>query len=126
MRKIAACISVVLAGPKMSSTQLTHRTFSDFVSNCPFAVIHFWAEWNGYDHTMRTRLEEIKSEFPSITFAEFDIDPAQHHAICLELGVQGPPFLAIYSGGSLVETRIGMLEREDLRLLMNSLLGSIA
>lgn len=106
----------------MSSTQLTHRTFSDFVSNSPFAVVHCWAEWNGYDHSMRFRLEEIKPAFPSITFAEFDVEPAEHHAICQELGVQGPPFLATYRSGSLVDTRIGMLEREDLRLLMSRLL----
>lgn len=102
----------------MHSPQLTDQTFSDFVSGNPFAIVHCWAAWNGYDHTMRARLSGLKPEFPKIAFAEFDVDPPAHHAICLELKVLGPPFLALYCGGSLMETHVGMLERNDLRILL--------
>jgi hypothetical protein len=79
-------------------TALTHTTFQEFVRSHRFVVIHFWAVWNGYDVMMRRVIESvIPEEFQiQIQFATFDVDPPEHHDICREHKVMGPPFLAYY------------------------------
>jgi len=107
----------------MSSLQLTDETFSDFVSDVnPYADVHCWSAPNGHDDSMRTRLAELIPQFSHIAFAEFEIDLPRHMHICVELNVQGPPFLALYRRGSLVETRVGLLDSDELRLLLLRLL----
>ena len=111
-----------LATPKI--TALTHTTFGDFVRTHRFVVIHFWAIWNGYDVTMRKVIESaIPPEFhEQIHFATFDVDPPEHHEICREHRVMGPPFLAYYRDGNLVQTVIGLQKPEvmiqNLRILV--------
>ena len=110
----------------MSSPQLTHETYSDFVASHDFAVVHCWAAWNGYDHQMRAALADQMPHFPEIAFAEFDVDPTDHHDICRDLNVHGPPFLALYRDGVLVTTRVGLMERADLQAFLDGLLNPAA
>ena len=106
----------------MSSPQLTHETYADFVASNTFAVVHCWAAWNGYDHQMRAALTDQMPHFPQIAFAEFDVDPPNHHEICRDLKLFGPPFLAMYRDGVLVTTRVGLMERADLHAFLDGLL----
>ncbi len=95
-------------------TALTHSTFSEFVRSHRFVVIHFWAIWNGYDVMMRKLIETaIPAEIhEQIHFGTLDIDPPEHHEICREHRVMGPPFLAHYRDGQLVQTVIGLPKPE--------------
>lgn len=97
-------------------TALTHTTFREFVRSHRFVVIHFWAVWNGYDVTMRSLIETaIPEEFHAqIQYATFDVDPPEHLDICREHRVMGPPFLAYYRDGSLVQTVIGLLKPDEM------------
>ena len=62
-------------------TSLTGDTFFEFVRANRFAVIHFWAAWNGVDYMIQRLLEsQIPDElYGFVTFARFDIDPPAHH-----------------------------------------------
>ncbi len=103
-----------MAAASPSITTLTHTTFQKFVRSHRFVVIHFWAAWNGYDVMMRKLIESsIPEEFHArIQFATFDVDPPEHHEICREHKVMGPPFLAYYRDGRLVQTVIGLQKPE--------------
>lgn len=107
----------------MPSLQLTHETFVDFVTESEFVVVHCWAEWNGYDHTMRSVIDSLKPSFAEIEFAELDVDPPEHRSICRSLEVQGPPFLALYQRGELFSTRVGLMERDELRSFLGELIS---
>ena len=107
----------------MNAPQLTHETFSDFVSVNPFVVVHCWAAWNNYDHAMRALMSDLMPDFPNVSFAEFDVDPPGHRDICRKLNVHGPPFLALYRDGELVLTRVGLIERNELRTLIVDLIN---
>jgi hypothetical protein len=89
---------------------LTHTTFREFVRSHRFVVVHFWAIWNGYDVAMRRLIESaVPAELhEQIHFATFDIDPPEHHEICREHRVMGPPFLAYYRDGLLAQTVVGL------------------
>ena len=75
---------------------------------------------------MRAALVDQMPHFPEIAFAEFDVDPTDHHDICRDLNVHGPPFLALYRDGVLVTTRVGLMERADLQAFLDGLLNPAA
>jgi hypothetical protein len=64
-------------------TDLTQESFPDFVAVHRFAVVHFWAEWNGYDakmqHLLETRIPDEISKM--VAFGRFDTGPAEHWEI---------------------------------------------
>jgi len=75
---------------------------------------------------MRAALADQMPHYPQIAFAEFDVDPPDHHEICRYLNVHGPPFLALYREDALVTTRVGLMERADLRAFLDDLLNPAA
>ena len=96
--------------PSPDQVPLTSETFSGFVREHRFVVIHFWASWNGDDHMMQRLLDsQLPSELRElVTFASFDVDPPAHHELCRQHNVLNVPFLAFYREGSLIRTVTGM------------------
>ena len=84
-------------------TDLTDSSFADFVSANKFAVIHFWAIWNGYDVTMKDILErQIPAELCDlIAFARLDVDRGENPRICQQIKLRNVPSLALYRDGEL-------------------------
>jgi thioredoxin-like negative regulator of GroEL len=97
-------------------TDLTHSSFWEFVRTHRFAVIHFWASWNGYDVKMRELLDQdVPPEFRShIAFGALSIDPEEHWEISRQHKIVNLPFLAFYRDGTLIRTQTGMLRQDDL------------
>jgi len=94
-------------------TDLTHESFAPFVATHRFAVVHFWAVWNGYDVEVKQLLaERVPADLRNrIAFGWFDVDPPEHWEICKQHNILNIPFLAVYRDGNLVETVTG--KRED-------------
>ena len=91
-------------------THLTSASFVSFVEANRYAVVHFWAEWDGVDPKMKDLLENgVPGDISrKIAFGSFDTGPAEHWASCREHQVLNLPFLAFYRDGDLVKTLIGL------------------
>jgi hypothetical protein len=88
---------------------LTPESFLAFVSIHRYAVIHFWAVWNGYDLELKQFLEQrvpvdLRNQ---IAFGSFDVDPPANWEICRQHELLQVPFLAFYREGTLVDTLTG-------------------
>ena len=88
-------------------------------------LIHFWAAWNRYDDQQRRIIE---SDIPAdvadrIKFGSLEVDPPEHHAICMELKILSVPFFALYRQGVLVGTRTGALDRENMLQLLRTFIA---
>jgi thioredoxin 1 len=104
-------------------TELTSHSLDEFVRANRFAVIHFWAAWNGYDATMK---DILRSQIPTeparvIAFGMFDTDPKHHHDICMRHRVLNLPFLAFYRDGSLVQSLTGLRTADEIAALLRKL-----
>jgi len=84
------------------------------VSAHRFAIIHFWAVWNGYDVKMKGLLQEhVPLDLRNrIAFGRLDVDPPEHCDLCRQHNLLNIPFLALYRDGVVVETLTGMREPE--------------
>lgn len=106
-------------------TELTNASFQNFIRANRFAVIHFWAAWNGYDARMKDLLEsQIPAEVGrQIVFGSFDTDPPEHHDLCRQHKILNLPFLAFYRDGSLVNSLTGIRTPEDVIVSLRNLVS---
>ena len=87
-------------------TALTPTSFQDFTRANKFAIVHFWAIWNGHDAKMKDILQlQVPRELRGlIAFATFDTDPSEHHELCRQHQIRNLPNLELYRDNELVET----------------------
>jgi thioredoxin-like negative regulator of GroEL len=97
-------------------TELTHASFSEFVHANKFALVHFYASWNGHDAAMRDLLaHQIPADLSKlIAFGMLDVDPKEHRDICLQHRILNLPFLALYRDGSLIQTVKGIRAPDEM------------
>jgi thioredoxin-like negative regulator of GroEL len=97
-------------------TELTHTSFQDFVRANRFAVIHFYATWNGQDAKMKDLLaRQIPAELSNvIAFGMLDVDPKEHHDICRQHKILTLPSLAFYRDVSLIQTVKGLRKSDEI------------
>jgi thioredoxin 1 len=109
-------------------TPLTNASFSEFVRIHKLAVVHFWAIWNGHDVQMKKLIEsQIPDDLSeSVAFATFDVDPPEHHEICIQHKILNVPFLAFYRDGSLIRTIVGLHNPEVISQYLRELLNESA
>ena len=104
----------------MNSPQLTPKTYAEFVSRNALVAVHFWSTGNGWDREFRTDIAALAPDFPSINFAEYCVDPNDHHQIAVSLSVTQVPFLALYRDGQLVASHSGKIQRNELCEYLNA------
>ena len=109
------------------STPLTHASFSEFVTANKFALVHFWAIWNGHDVAMKKLIEsQIPDDLAErVAFASFSTDPPEHHELCKQHRLVSLPCLEFYREGSLVRTTIGLLAPAVLSQYLQELVEDI-
>ena len=89
-------------------TPVEDSTFAEFVGSHRFAVIHFWAIWNGYDKKVGDFLRsEVPAELSCVAIGTIDTDVPQHFELCRSHGIRNLPFLAFYRDGVFVDSYIG-------------------
>ena len=96
--------------------ELTEATLEDFVQTNRYAVVHFWASWNGYDVRVKNILtSEIPEQVSKVVaVGRLDTEPVEHHDLCKRYEIRNLPFLAFYRDGSLIETVTGIGEPAEI------------
>jgi thioredoxin-like negative regulator of GroEL len=103
---------------KISTTQ----EYFEFIESCPFALIHFWAEWKAYDFQMIEKLKVIESSYSGkVCFGSIDIDLQNMRQICLDVKIINVPALGYYKVGKYIETVIGL--NQEIEKQLNLLLS---
>ena len=97
-------------------TELTHAWLQDFIRVNRFAVIHFWAVWNGYDAKVKDILEQqIPPDLRAhIAFAAFDTTPLEHHELCRQHKMVSLPSLELYRDAESIESVTGMRQPNEI------------
>ena len=83
-------------------------------------VVDFWAPWCGPCKAIAPILDEIAAEFDQVKCVKINVD--EHKQVAGQYGVRGIPTLLFFSDGQLVETKVGLMNKEELIQLINTLL----
>lgn len=99
----------------MTILSTTDENFSsDVLKNPKPVLVDFWAEWCGPCRALLPTLEELAEEMSEqIDVIKVNID--QNPESPVKYGVRSIPSLMVFKNGDCLETKVGVLSKEDLR-----------
>ncbi len=106
-----------------SQSELTSESFAGFVARNRFAVVHFYAVWNGYDRQMRTMIaEDLPAEISDVVaFAALNVDDPVNLELCKQHKIRNIPWLEFYSSGELRLTHMHLPSLDVFRSYLRDL-----
>ena len=101
-------------------TDLTEKTFDEFVRTNSIAVIDCWAPWCGPCRRMTPIIEALSNETQGKAgVAKLNVDNAP--AISMRFGIRAIPTVLMFKDGLLVEALVGLRGKEDLLEYINTM-----
>lgn len=82
-------------------------------------LVDFWAEWCGPCKMLTPILEEISQELnQKVQVAKVNLDENQD--LAMKYSIRSIPTLLLFSNGELVDTKVGLIPKNDLVDWLNS------
>jgi len=104
----------------LRNNEISKKEFIGLLSEGKTFILHFWAEWNGYDIEQKNTISKFRDKYPNIGFFEMDVDVKENHDICQEHEVFGPPTIVFYKNGKLINRIVGLLKESQLESELQS------
>ena len=99
----------------MATKQVTDDNFENEVLKSEKPVlVDFWAEWCGPCKMVGPVLEELSDEMADkLVIAKHNIDDSPNTPT--KYGVRGIPTMLLFSGGQLIDTKVGAANKSNIK-----------
>jgi len=103
----------------MSTIKISDETFEEnVINNVKPIIVDFWAEWCRPCKQIGPILEEISNEYnDKITIGKLDVD--ENPETPGKYQIRGIPTMLLFNNGKLVDTKVGMSSKTDLKEWIN-------
>ena len=103
----------------MSTIKISDKTFEEnVINNGKPIIVDFWAEWCGPCKQIAPILEEISNEYnDKITIGKLDVD--ENPETPGKYQIRGIPTMLLFNNGELIDTKVGMSSKTDLKEWIN-------
>jgi len=93
----------------------TDGNFDDSVlKSAPPVLVDFWAEWCGPCKRLGPTVDALASEYAGkVTVGKMNID--ENPKVPETYQIRGIPTILIFKGGQVVESVVGLAQKEDLK-----------
>ena len=104
----------------MATKQVTDDNFENEVLKSEKPVlVDFWAEWCGPCKMVGPVLEELSDEMADkLVIAKHNIDDSPNTPT--KYGVRGIPTMLLFSGGQLIDTKVGAASKSNIKEWLDS------
>ena len=97
----------------------TDGNFNDSVlKSAPPVLVDFWAEWCGPCKRLGPTVDALAAEYAGkITVGKMNID--ENPKVPETYQIRGIPTILIFKGGQVVESVVGLAQKEDLKKVLD-------
>ena len=97
----------------------TDGNFDDSVlKSTPPVLVDFWAEWCGPCKRLGPTVDALAAEYAGkVTVGKLNID--ENQKIPETYQIRGIPTILIFKGGQVVESVVGLAQKEDLKKVLD-------
>jgi thioredoxin 1 len=97
----------------------TDGNFDDSVlKSTPPVMVDFWAEWCGPCKRLGPTVDALASEYAGkVTVGKMNID--ENPKVPETYQIRGIPTILIFKGGQVVESVVGLAQKEDLKKVLD-------
>jgi thioredoxin 1 len=110
------------AEEQMASEKVQTLTDGNFdqsvIKSTQLVLVDFWAEWCGPCRRLAPTVDELANQYDGrVTVGKLNVD--QNPNVAFRYSIRGIPTLLLFKGGEIVESVVGLADKEHLTKLID-------
>jgi len=93
------------------------------ISNGEKVIVEFWAEWCGPCKMMKPVFERVSNSNENGDVQMYTMNIDLNKEVGASLGIRSIPTIKVFQGGSVVDTKVGMLSETSIKGMVTELIN---
>ena len=93
------------------------------IKNGEKLIVEFWAEWCGPCRVMKPIFEKVANSNENDGVKMYTMDIDLNKEVAIGFGVRSIPTIKVFNGGSVIGTKVGVLNKTSIKDLVTELIN---
>ena len=93
------------------------------IKNGEKLIVEFWAEWCGPCRVMKPIFERVSNSNENDDVKMYTMDIDLNKEVAIGFGVRSIPTIKVFNGGSVIGTKVGVLNETSIKDLVTELIN---